>query len=116
MTLYVDVITSVTDLFVDFIEVKLKSGEIVSLNWDETEFTRTETGFTAQYNRVCFDEEYADGKLDQLRDMKVDEVGLYSETESVGSIVIMRMEFEEGDRVLIFDGPVFSKEGADLSG
>lgn len=33
MTLYLTVKTDVKDLIIDFIEVQLKSGETVSLNW-----------------------------------------------------------------------------------
>ena len=38
MILYLKAKTNLSDLSIDFIEVKLKSGKIVSLNWDETEY------------------------------------------------------------------------------
>ena len=34
MRLYLTAKTSIPDLFIDYIQVKLKSGEEVSLNWD----------------------------------------------------------------------------------
>ena len=37
MTLYLDARTNCSDLMVDFIEVQLSNGEVVSLNWDESE-------------------------------------------------------------------------------
>ena len=49
--------TDMKDLIIDYIEVKLVTGEIASLNWDESEVGRTDDGFTAQYKGVCFDEE-----------------------------------------------------------
>lgn len=48
---------------VDVIEVQLSNGEVVSLNWDESGIDRDNAGFSARYKGVCFDEEYADGRL-----------------------------------------------------
>lgn len=56
--------------FIDYIEVELANGETASLNWDESEIGRTGNGFSARYKGVCFGEAYANGRLDQLQDMK----------------------------------------------
>ena len=40
MTLYLEAKTSIPDLFIDYIEVRLTSGESASLNWDESEIYR----------------------------------------------------------------------------
>ena len=37
MTLYLEATTTIPDLFIDYIEVRLASGESASLNWDESE-------------------------------------------------------------------------------
>ena len=37
LTLYLEAKTSIPDLFIDYIEVRLASGESASLNWDESE-------------------------------------------------------------------------------
>ena len=58
MILYLQATTNVQDLIIDYIEVKLKSGKTVSLNWDESGINRSETGFDARYKGVYFDEEY----------------------------------------------------------
>ena len=35
MTLYLETATTIPGLFIDYIEVRLTSGESASLNWDE---------------------------------------------------------------------------------
>ena len=57
MTLYLDARTNCSDLMVDFIEVQLSNGEVVSLNWDESGIDRDNVGFSARYKGLYFDEE-----------------------------------------------------------
>ena len=52
MRLYLTAKTSIPDLFIDYIQVKLKSGEEVSLNWDYSDIERTSSGFSARYKGV----------------------------------------------------------------
>ena len=59
MILYLSASTDLEDLVIDYIEVKLVTGETVSLNWDESDIERLDTGFHARYKGVYFDEEYA---------------------------------------------------------
>ena len=40
LTLYLEAKTTIPDLFSDYIEVRLASGESASLNWDESEIYR----------------------------------------------------------------------------
>lgn len=40
--------TPIKDAVIDFIEVRLNTGETVSLNWDESGIDREEDGFVAQ--------------------------------------------------------------------
>ncbi len=47
MTLYISATTNCPDLSIDFIDVRLKSGEVVSLNWDDTEYDNEEGKFDA---------------------------------------------------------------------
>ncbi len=69
MRLYLTAKTSIPDLFIDYIQVKLKSGEEVSLNWDYSDIERTSSGFSARYKGVYFDEAHANGRIDELQDM-----------------------------------------------
>ncbi len=95
MTLYLTVNTDLEDLMIDYIEVRLVTGETVSLNWDESEIGRSDSGFQARYKGVYFDEEYANGKLGSLRRMQIDKIGIYAESGSYSDIVITEMIFED---------------------
>lgn len=98
LTLYLEATTTIPDLFVDYIEVRLASGENASLNWDESEIYRNPNGFGAKYKGVYFGEEPANGRLDELRDMVITDIGLYSDT-------ISEMEFVDNGRSLEFSPP-----------
>ena len=93
MILYLGASTAYPDLMIDFIEVRLKSGILVSLNWDYSEIMRTEKGFDAIYKGVYFDEEYAAGKLQELKDVEITYVQIYSERKGEISFSIDEMEF-----------------------
>lgn len=97
MILYLQATTNVQDLVIDYIEVKLKSGKTVSLNWDESSIERSKTGFDARYKGVYFDEEYVNGRISELAGMKIDTVKLYSEQIKNPEITITQMSFEDGD-------------------
>ena len=114
MILYLKAATSVPDLVIEYIEVALRNGKTVSLNWDESHIDRTKTGFYAKYKGVYFNEKYANGKLDELVGMKIVEVGLYSETEATGGITILEMLFEDDGQELEISPPIYSKERSGL--
>ena len=98
LTLYLEAKTSIPDLFIDYIDVSLTSGESASLNWDESEIYRNPDGFGAKYKGVYFGEEPANGRLDELRDMVITDIGLYSDT-------IPEIEFVDNGRSLEFSPP-----------
>ena len=105
MILYLQAKTTATDLMIDYIEVSLTDGTTVSLNWDESCIDRDETGFGATYKGVYFNEEHADGRIDELRGMQVVDVGLYSETQAPATILITEMEFADGEKRIRFITP-----------
>lgn len=105
MRLYLTAKTSIPDLFIDYIQVKLKSGEEVSLNWDYSDIERTSSGFSARYKGVYFDEEYANGRIEELRDMKITDVGVYYESKQKPDITIEVMDFVDDDKQLVFSPP-----------
>lgn len=79
MILYVKGLSNVKDVVIDFIEVTLKSGEQVSLSWDESEYDRTDNGsFEAVFKGISFDDEYANGHENNMFEIAVDEVGFFS--------------------------------------
>lgn len=95
MILYLSVDTDLEDLVIDYIEIKLVTGEIVSLSWDESDIERLDSGYNARYKGVYFDEEYANGKLSSLHGMQIDRIGIYTEYDSDSDIVITEMIFED---------------------
>ena len=98
LTLYLEAATTIPDLFIDYIEVRLTSGESASLNWDESEIYRNPDGFGARYKGVYFGEEPTNGRLDELHDMVITDIGLYSDT-------IPEIEFVDNGRSLEFSPP-----------
>jgi hypothetical protein len=101
MILYLDVKTNIKDVFVDFIEVKLNNGKVVSLSWDESYIDRDDNGFSTKYKGVYFDDEYANGKLDLLKGAAIEHVELYYEKDYENPyFVINSMEFEDNERLL----------------
>ena len=98
LTLYLEATTTIPDLFIDYIEARLASGESASLNWDESEIYRNPDSFGAKYKGVYFGEEPANGRLDELRDMVITDIGLYSDT-------IPEIEFVDNGRSLEFSPP-----------
>ena len=107
MTLYLQAKTTVTDLMIEYIEVSLTDGTIASLSWDATYMDRDDNGFDAKYKGVYFDEEYANGRIDELQDMQIVAIGLYTEAQAPATILITEMVFEDGDKSLSFE-PAYS--------
>lgn len=101
MILYLNAKTNISDIYVDFIEVKLNNGKVVSLNWDESYIDRDDDGFGAKYKGVYFGEEYANGKLDLLKGATIEYVELYYEKDCENPyFVISNMEFEDNGKQL----------------
>ena len=63
--------TDIEDLEIDYIEVRLATGEIVTVDWDESDIAWEENGFDARYKGVYFNEEYANGKLSVRQVMRI---------------------------------------------
>lgn len=100
MSLYLQAETTVSNLVIDYIEVSLTNGKIVSLNWDWSFIDRDENGFSAEYKGVCFNEDRADGRIKELQNMQITDIGLYTETQAPATIQITEMVFEEDGAVL----------------
>lgn len=99
MVLYVDVETNLPDVYIDYIEATLVTGEEISLNWDESGIQRNENGFSARYKGVYFGEEYANGRISELFGMRITQIGIYTEQDdlSSSSFTITDMKFEDGE-------------------
>lgn len=110
MILCISAETTIPDLVIDFIEVRLKTGETVSLTWDESESGVEEGLFDARYKGVYFGEEHANGRIDELEDMQVEYVELYSESDLPGTFRIREMVFEDDMELLRLDVPIYEAE------
>ena len=109
--LYLTAETSIPDLYIDYIEVQLKSGEEVSLNWDESDIERCTDGFSARYKGVCFDEQHANDRIRDLEDMKITDIGVYHESEHEQDIKITIMEFVDEYEHLTFEPLELIRQG-----
>ncbi len=105
MVLYLKAESNIPDLMIDFIEVKLKSGQVISLTWDESEFDREDGQFEARYRGVYFDEEYANSRLPELKGMKVQHIELCSECGDASSFKLQELSFYDGEENLVFSYP-----------
>lgn len=105
MLLVVKAETSIKDLVIDYIDVICASGKTISLNWEQSDVSKTSTGFYAEYLGVCFDDKLAKGQLSELREMHVDVIGLHSEQEGKLDIDVKEMCFYEDEKELIFSNP-----------
>ena len=114
--LYLTAETSILDLYIDSIEVRLKSGEEVLLTWDESDIGRNANGFSARYKGVYFDEEYANGRIKDLEDMMITDITVYYESEHAQDIKITSMEFVDEYESLEFDPPSFIQERCVIGG
>lgn len=103
--------TSVSDLVIDYIEAELKSGQTVSLNWDYSDIDRNINQFEARYSGICFNEERADGKIDEMVYLRITSVGMYSESSETADLEIKEMIVEEDGKVLHFEKPFSVREG-----
>lgn len=114
MTLLLTAATAVDDLVIDFIEVRLPTGETISLNWDRSWIERSKGHFVALYDGVCFGTKSATGKIRKLKNMRVVNVGLYSESKGEGDfpIAIEKMEFYDRNKILSFANVFTMSSGA----
>jgi len=108
MRLYLTAETNIPDLMIDYIEVRLKDGSTTSLNWDESDISRSDTGFDARYKGVYFDEEYANGRINELEGCEITDVGLYTDTDKDISFSIKEMLFDDNDKELLISNPNYS--------
>ena len=110
MILYLSATTNIPDAYIDYIAVRLNTGEEVSLNWDESEIYRDEKGFETRYKGVYFGDDYANGRIDELKDLELQDVGLYFESEGKFHFRIDEMQFEDGEETLTIKDPAPPEE------
>lgn len=115
MRLYLTAKTAMKDLVIDYIEVKLKSGKTVSLTWDESEFGVEDGLFMARYKGVYFDEVYGNGRIEELRDMQITDIGVYSDNDEPVSIAVVFVTVEDELDRLDFNGLLYHEGDFDFT-
>ena len=109
MRLYLTAKTAMKDLVIDYIEVNLKNGKTISLTWDESEFGIEDGLFTARYKGVYFDEVYGNGLINELRDMQIAEIGVYSENNELVTLAVVHVTVEDELERLDFIGLLYQE-------
>ena len=103
------------DLVIDYIEIKLPDGKEISLNWTGSSYERGLDGkLAARLTGVCFGEEDANGRLDEILGFRVTKIGhydTYTEEEGEDCILLETMEFADGNDIYEVNHPY--SEGAD---
>lgn len=80
MILEVEVLTNTDDVVIDYIELTTPEG-IITVDWDTSEISRSDTGFVASYKGVYFNSKYANGEISRLRDASISDVQIYTESD-----------------------------------
>ncbi len=92
--------TNADDLRVEFLEVRLKSGRLVTVDYDSSEYY-TENGYRMSMHKgVCANEEYLNGRLNELEGMQVIGVGLYSEKHSTIDFELVELTIDDDGKTL----------------
>lgn len=108
--------SNVGDLVIDFLELKLKSGSIVALDWDLSCVERGRDGrFEAVYEGINIGGKSAHGKLSKFKGAAVTAVGLYSESDHKADLDILVLSILEKGKALTLHAP-YSVRGAAARG
>lgn len=104
MILYLTAKTKAKDVYIDCIEFETPTGTI-NADWDTSDISRDDEGFTARYKGVYFNDAYANGRLDELKKAKgISYVAVSSESDDDAAVEIVYMEFVDGDRTFVYGG------------
>lgn len=109
MRLYITAKTAMKDLVIEYVEVKLQNGKTVTLTWDESEFGIEDGIFTGRYKGVYFDDVYGNGLLNELRNMQITEIGVYSDADESTTLAVTHVTVEDESDRLDFIGLLYQE-------
>lgn len=115
MRLYITTKTTAEDLVFNFITLQLKSGQTVEITYDESDYGNNDGLRNSRHKGVYFDEEYANGRILELIDMKVINAQIYSDKYEQADFEILQMTFDDEGMELTFEN-VYKAEGANANG
>lgn len=97
--------TDIPEMVIDFIEVKLQSGQTVSLTWDESESGVVDGIFTGRYKGVYFDEDYSNGRIQELKELQIQHIEIYSEFAEGCNFELTELFFSDGVEEFVLENP-----------
>lgn len=108
MRLYIGAKTNIPDAVIDVLELRLNTGELINLDWDESEHGVVDGIYTARLKGLsgCLDGaesyEYLNGKIDMFREpVKIADVMVYSEESDENSkFQVTNLVFEDDGYVI----------------
>lgn len=118
MKIVLDIETNISDLVIDFIEIKSKEYGDINITWDESWVSRESEDSDKQrhyLDGVSFkindnDEDYANGKINAFDDFEFSHVELYSEQDdSIEKYArLVNLHIEDGPQIkgIKYDIPV----------
>lgn len=118
MQLSISVQTDKPDLFIDYIQATLKTGEEIALTWDKSYIERTENGFLAQYVAVQYFDEETDECIylhsDDIAGITIEDFGTYTDMRGPTYFKVDEMVFDEEGMEYILDPSLYLKGNHDL--
>lgn len=106
MILYVDAKYSKQKIAIDFIKARLKNGKTVTLTWDEGIHHYGDKGFvSSRLKGVYFDDEYANGREQELIGMEIAEAGFDIMDDEGGTVY-----FPQDDNISLIEISVYTQE------
>ena len=109
MRLYITIRTATKDLVIDYITVKLASGKVESINYDESNYEYENGCVYARYRGIHFGEGEDEPALSTLTGMKVLYVGVYSATDRLVTFRFLDMTFDDDGKAKVFNDAFYRK-------
>ena len=109
MRLYITIKTTTKDLVIDYITVRLASGRVASINYDESNYEYENGCVYARYRGIHFGESEKEPALSTLTGMKVLFVGAYSVTDRLVTFRFLDMTFDANGKAKVFNDAFYRK-------
>lgn len=110
MRLYITIRTATKDLVIDYITVKLASGKVESINYDESNYEYEDGCVKARYRGIHFGEDENEPSIGALNGMKILGVGAYSPTEKYVTYRFLETMFDDNGVIKVFHN-AFHRKG-----
>lgn len=109
MRLYITIRTTTKDLVIDYITVKLASGKVESINYDESNYEYNDGCVHARYRGIHFGEDKNEPSIEAFEGMKILGVGVYSEKDKYVTFRFLETMFDENGSIKVFHNAYYRK-------